>query len=95
MISVTLVVKFLLFRSLAFVLDIWEVTVGLPYCDRQPCVPKYLYLVDISNFLVLLNSSTNCIIIFRGSKWLHEKINERNTGKREKQLGLNKFDLNF
>lgn len=91
MISVTLVFKFLLFRSLAFVLDIWEVTIGLPFnCEPKPCVPKYLYLVDISNFFVLLNSSTNCLIIFRGSKWLHDKINERNTGKREKQMGLNK-----
>uniref|UniRef100_A0A915ET79 G-protein coupled receptors family 1 profile domain-containing protein n=1 Tax=Ditylenchus dipsaci TaxID=166011 RepID=A0A915ET79_9BILA len=84
MISVMLVIKFLLFRSLSFVLDIWEVTFGLRHRVHQ-----YIYLVDISNFLVLLNSATNCLIIYRGSRWLHEKLAERNTVKRERQLCLN------
>ncbi|KAI1723717.1 putative G-protein coupled receptor frpr-1 [Ditylenchus destructor] len=87
MISVMLVIKFLLFRSLSFVLDIWEVTFGLRHRVHQ-----YIYLVDISNFLVLLNSATNCLIIYRGSRWLHEKLAERNTVKRERQLGLNNIN---
>uniref|UniRef100_A0AC34FY13 G-protein coupled receptors family 1 profile domain-containing protein n=1 Tax=Panagrolaimus sp. ES5 TaxID=591445 RepID=A0AC34FY13_9BILA len=45
MVSMMLVVKFLLFRSLSFMLDIWEVTFG--YGDK---LREYIYVVDISNF---------------------------------------------
>ncbi|KAI6216884.1 G-PROTEIN-RECEP-F1-2 domain-containing protein [Aphelenchoides fujianensis] len=81
LISVMLVVKFLTFRSLSFMLDIWEQAVG--FGDR---IHTIIYLVDTSNFLILLNSATNCFIIFRFSKWLQQKIVQRNTMKREKQI---------
>ncbi|KAH7730810.1 Protein GLB-33 [Aphelenchoides avenae] len=81
MISIMLVIKFLLFRSLSFVLDIWEVTFG--FGSRINIV---IYIVDISNFLILLNSASNSVIIFRGSKWIQQKIVQRNTLKREKQM---------
>ncbi|KAI6237860.1 G-PROTEIN-RECEP-F1-2 domain-containing protein [Aphelenchoides besseyi] len=81
MISIMLVVKFLTFRSLSFMLDIWEQAVGF---GNQIFV--IIYLVDTSNFLILLNSATNCFIIFRFSKWLQKKIVQRNTMKREKQI---------
>jgi hypothetical protein len=81
LISIMLVVKFLTFRSLSFMLDIWEQAVG--FGDR---IHTIIYLVDTSNFLILLNSATNCFIIFRFSKWLQKKIVQRNTMKREKQI---------
>lgn len=84
-VSVSLVIKFLLLRSLSFVLDIWEVTFGLWYRVYQ-----YIYLVDISNFLIIVNSSTNCLIIYGVSRWLHNKISIRNIVRREKQHCLNR-----
>ncbi|KAI6190571.1 G-PROTEIN-RECEP-F1-2 domain-containing protein [Aphelenchoides bicaudatus] len=81
LISIMLVVKFLTFRSLSFMLDIWEQVIGF---GNQ--LHTIIYLVDISNFLILLNSATNCFIIFRFSKWLQQKIVQRNTLKREKQV---------
>uniref|UniRef100_A0A914XVM6 Gustatory receptor n=1 Tax=Panagrolaimus superbus TaxID=310955 RepID=A0A914XVM6_9BILA len=81
MVSMMLVIKFLLFRSLSFMLDIWEVTFG--YGDK---LREYIYVVDISNFFILLNSATNCLIFLRGSTWLQSKIVQRNTMKRKRQL---------
>jgi hypothetical protein len=81
MVSMMLVAKFLLFRSLSFMLDIWEVTFG--YGDK---LHEYIYVVDISNFLILLNSATNCLIFLRGSTWLQSKIVQRNTMRRKRQL---------
>uniref|UniRef100_A0A914XYK1 Uncharacterized protein n=1 Tax=Panagrolaimus superbus TaxID=310955 RepID=A0A914XYK1_9BILA len=85
MVSMMLVVKFLLFRSLSFMLDIWEVTFG--YGDK---LREYIYVVDISNFFILLNSATNCLIFLRGSTWLQSKIVQRNTMKRKRQLCIEK-----
>uniref|UniRef100_A0A1I7WAS2 GLOBIN domain-containing protein n=1 Tax=Heterorhabditis bacteriophora TaxID=37862 RepID=A0A1I7WAS2_HETBA len=89
MISIMLVVKFLLFRSLTFVvsyffnlnsisviLDIMEVTIG---------VNSY-YLIDISNFLVLINSATNCLIFLKATSWLNNRWVERKTMKRKKTV---------
>uniref|UniRef100_A0A914DI34 G-protein coupled receptors family 1 profile domain-containing protein n=1 Tax=Acrobeloides nanus TaxID=290746 RepID=A0A914DI34_9BILA len=87
MISLMLVIKFLLFRSLSFMLDIWEVTVG--FGDK---LHIYIYLVDISNFLVLLNSATNCLIFLRGSTWLQQKIVERTSMKRKRQLCIDRIN---
>ncbi|CAD5226229.1 unnamed protein product [Bursaphelenchus okinawaensis] len=81
MISIMLVVKFLAFRSLSFMLDIWELLFGFGTNIRV-----FVYLVDLSNIMILLNSSTNCFIIFWCSKWLQEKIVQRNTLKREKLI---------
>ncbi|CAD6193446.1 unnamed protein product [Caenorhabditis auriculariae] len=76
MISIMLVTKFLCFRSLTFALDIMEVTVG---------VTNY-YLIDISNFLVLVNSATNCLIFLKATSWLNSRFAERQTIKRKKTI---------
>ncbi|EGT30915.1 CBN-GLB-33 protein [Caenorhabditis brenneri] len=76
MIAVLLVAKFLLFRSVTFVLDIMEVTVGL----------TNYYMIDISNFLVLVNSATNCLIYLKATEWLSSKLVERKTIKRKKTI---------
>uniref|UniRef100_A0A1I7T4X8 G_PROTEIN_RECEP_F1_2 domain-containing protein n=1 Tax=Caenorhabditis tropicalis TaxID=1561998 RepID=A0A1I7T4X8_9PELO len=76
MISVMLVVKFLLFRSLTFALDIMEVTVGA----------TNWYIIDISNFLVLVNSATNCLIYLKATEWLSSRLVERKTIKRKKAI---------
>uniref|UniRef100_A0AC34RGT1 G_PROTEIN_RECEP_F1_2 domain-containing protein n=1 Tax=Panagrolaimus sp. JU765 TaxID=591449 RepID=A0AC34RGT1_9BILA len=81
MISLMLVIKFLLFRSLSFMLDVWEVTFGTKFKTGL-----FIYILDISNFLVMLNSATNCLIFLRGSKWLQTKIVQRNTMRRKRQL---------
>ena len=75
-ISALLVIKFLLFRSMTFALDIMEVTVG---------VTNY-YLIDTSNFLVLINSATNCLIYLKATEWLSARMNERMTIKRKKTI---------
>lgn len=85
MISLMLVVKFLMLRTPAFVLDIWEVTFGF----RQR-ITQYIYIVDLSNFLILLNSATNCVSIFGGCNWLHDVVCERNVlrKRRDRQFCL-------
>lgn len=83
-ISISLVIKFLLLRSLSFVLDIWEVIFGTKW-------KRFNYIVDISNFLIIINSSTNCLIIYGVSRWLHNKISIKNIVKREKQHFLNRL----
>ncbi|KAK6046398.1 hypothetical protein COOONC_16096, partial [Cooperia oncophora] len=76
LISIMLVSKFLCFRSLTFVLDLVEVTVG----DYN------YYLVDISNFLVILNSATNSLIFLKASTWLNNRLVERKTMRRKKTV---------
>lgn len=76
MIAVMLVIKFILFRSLTFALDIMEVTVGNP---------NY-YIIDTSNFLVMVNSATNCLIYLKATEWLSTKLVERKTIKRKKTI---------
>lgn len=72
-------------KNCIFQLDIWEVTVG--FGDQ---LHIYIYLVDVSNFLVLLNSATNCLIFLRGSTWLQQKIVERTSMKRKRQLCIDR-----
>ncbi|VDP26048.1 unnamed protein product [Heligmosomoides polygyrus] len=76
LISIMLVSKFLCFRSLTFVLDLVEVTVG----DYN------YYLVDISNFLVILNSATNSLVFLKASSWLNSRLVERKTMRRKKTV---------
>ncbi|VDO64409.1 unnamed protein product [Haemonchus placei] len=76
LISIMLVSKFLCFRSLTFVLDLVEVTVG----DYN------YYLVDISNFLVILNSATNSLVFLKASTWLNNRLVERKTMRRKKTV---------
>ncbi|KAE9417200.1 hypothetical protein Angca_002478, partial [Angiostrongylus cantonensis] len=76
LISIMLVSKFLCFRSLTFVLDLVEVTVG---------VHNY-YLVDVSNFLVLLNSATNSLVFLKASSWMNKRFLEKKTMTRKKTL---------
>ncbi|CAB3397992.1 unnamed protein product [Caenorhabditis bovis] len=76
MISIMLVTKFLAFRSLTFALDIMEVTVGA----------NNYYLIDISNFLVMVNSATNCLIYLKATSWLNSRFAERQTIKRKKTI---------
>uniref|UniRef100_A0A0K0DE22 G_PROTEIN_RECEP_F1_2 domain-containing protein n=1 Tax=Angiostrongylus cantonensis TaxID=6313 RepID=A0A0K0DE22_ANGCA len=63
-------------RSLTFVLDLVEVTVG---------VHNY-YLVDVSNFLVLLNSATNSLVFLKASSWMNKRFLEKKTMTRKKTL---------
>ncbi|CTQ86985.1 G-protein coupled receptors family 1 profile domain-containing protein [Caenorhabditis elegans] len=77
MISVMLVVKFILFRSLTFFLDIMEVTVVM--------MDNY-YIIDISNILILVNSATNCLIYLKATEWLNSRFVERKTIKRKKTI---------
>ncbi|KJH43007.1 hypothetical protein DICVIV_10996 [Dictyocaulus viviparus] len=74
LISIILVSKFLCFRSLTFVLDLVEVTVG---------VHNY-YLIDVSNFLVLLNSATNSLVFLKAGSWLNNRLAERKTMRQKK-----------
>uniref|UniRef100_A0A8R1DUE1 G-protein coupled receptors family 1 profile domain-containing protein n=1 Tax=Caenorhabditis japonica TaxID=281687 RepID=A0A8R1DUE1_CAEJA len=76
MIAVMLVVKFILFRSLVFFLDIYEV-----FWDHGS-----YYIIDISNFLVLVNSATNCLIYLKATEWLSTRIVSRETMKRKKTI---------
>ncbi|PIO73833.1 hypothetical protein TELCIR_04187 [Teladorsagia circumcincta] len=76
LISIILVSKFLCFRSLTFVLDLVEVTVG----DYN------YYLVDVSNFLVILNSATNSLVFLKASSWLNNRLVERKTMRRKKTV---------
>ncbi|KAF8386146.1 glb-33 [Pristionchus pacificus] len=83
MISIILVTKFLLFRSLAFMLDIVEVAFN---DEIKHHYYKFMMTVSISNFFILLNSATNCIIFLKASTWLNDKISERKTMKRKKTV---------
>lgn len=76
MISAILVVKFLVFRSLTFALDIMEVTVG----------NSNYYIIDASNLMVLINSATNCLIYLKATEWLSARLIERRTIKRKKTI---------
>ncbi|WKY13282.1 hypothetical protein Q1695_004247 [Nippostrongylus brasiliensis] len=76
LISIMLVSKFLCFRSLTFVLDLVEVTIG----DYN------FYLVDISNCLVILNSATNSLVFLKASSWLNSRLVERKTMRRKKTV---------
>ncbi|VDM52953.1 unnamed protein product [Angiostrongylus costaricensis] len=76
LISIMLVSKFLCFRSLTFVLDLVEVTVG---------VHNY-YLVDVSNFLVLLNSATNSLVFLKASSWMNKRFLQKKTMTRKKTV---------
>ncbi|CAJ0590917.1 unnamed protein product [Cylicocyclus nassatus] len=78
LISIMLVSKFLLFRSLTFVLDLVEVTVGVGSYNY--------YLVDTSNFLVILNSATNSLIFLKATSWLNNRLVERKTMRRKKTV---------
>ncbi|KHN81337.1 hypothetical protein Tcan_08540 [Toxocara canis] len=84
MISLMLVIKYLLFRSPSFFLDVIEVTIGY-----RGWVQIFIYGADLSNFLVILNSATNCLIFLRGPAWLQGKITHRNTIRNRKQLFSN------
>ncbi|PAV81949.1 hypothetical protein WR25_05843 [Diploscapter pachys] len=57
-------------------LDIMEVTVGA----------HNYYLIDTSNFLVLLNSATNCLVFLKATTWLSNRITEKQTMKRKKTI---------
>ncbi|CAJ0923879.1 unnamed protein product, partial [Mesorhabditis belari] len=84
LISIMLVTKFLLFRSLSFAIDIMEIA-GV--FTHRGAYSYYLYsLVDMSNFFILLNSATNSLIFLKGSNWLNAKIVERKTMKRKKTI---------
>ncbi|KAJ1365146.1 hypothetical protein KIN20_025374 [Parelaphostrongylus tenuis] len=78
LISIMLVSKFLCFRSLTFVLDLVEVTVG---------VHNY-YLVDVSNFLVLLNSATNSLVFLKASSWMNKRFLEKKTMTRKRPSAM-------
>ncbi|KAL6742643.1 hypothetical protein Aduo_015773 [Ancylostoma duodenale] len=78
LISIMLVSKFLCFRSLTFVLDLVEVTVGVGSYNY--------YLVDISNFLVILNSATNSLVFLKATTWLNNRLVERKTMRRKKTV---------
>ncbi|EPB73061.1 hypothetical protein ANCCEY_07835 [Ancylostoma ceylanicum] len=78
LISIMLVSKFLCFRSLTFVLDLVEVTVGVGSYNY--------YLVDTSNFLVILNSATNSLVFLKATTWLNNRLVERKTMRRKKTV---------
>ncbi|VDM24598.1 unnamed protein product [Toxocara canis] len=65
-------------------LDVIEVTIGY-----RGWVQIFIYGADLSNFLVILNSATNCLIFLRGPAWLQGKITHRNTIRNRKQLFSN------
>ncbi|CAI4223975.1 unnamed protein product [Auanema sp. JU1783] len=75
-ISIILVFKFLLLRSLTFALDIMEMTIGV----------TNFFVVDISNFLLILNSATNCILFLKAKQWMDNRWHEKKTIKRKKTL---------
>uniref|UniRef100_A0A914ZPK0 Globin family profile domain-containing protein n=1 Tax=Parascaris univalens TaxID=6257 RepID=A0A914ZPK0_PARUN len=41
---------------------------------------------DLSNFLVILNSATNCLIFLKGPTWLQRRFTHRNTATKQKYL---------
>uniref|UniRef100_A0A7E4VJ73 G_PROTEIN_RECEP_F1_2 domain-containing protein n=1 Tax=Panagrellus redivivus TaxID=6233 RepID=A0A7E4VJ73_PANRE len=79
-ISILLVTKFLLLRSLSFFLDLMELISGFGNLH------DYIYAMDVSNFCVILNSATNSLIFMCANSWLQNKLTARNTMKRRKQL---------
>ncbi|PIO64802.1 hypothetical protein TELCIR_13554, partial [Teladorsagia circumcincta] len=64
------------YRCSQFPLDLVEVTVG----DYN------YYLVDVSNFLVILNSATNSLVFLKASSWLNNRLVERKTMRRKKTV---------
>uniref|UniRef100_A0AC35TPC0 GLOBIN domain-containing protein n=1 Tax=Rhabditophanes sp. KR3021 TaxID=114890 RepID=A0AC35TPC0_9BILA len=69
-ISLMLIVKFLVFRSSLFALDIWELAWIFIYEKDTRFPEAFNYIKDISNFLVTLNSATNCIIFMKAADWI-------------------------
>lgn len=61
-----------------FQLDLVEVTVGVGSYNY--------YLVDISNFLVILNSATNSLVFLKATTWLNNRLVERKTMRRKKTV---------
>ncbi|KIH63410.1 hypothetical protein ANCDUO_06288 [Ancylostoma duodenale] len=59
-------------------LDLVEVTVGVGSYNY--------YLVDISNFLVILNSATNSLVFLKATTWLNNRLVERKTMRRKKTV---------
>ncbi len=60
--SITLLVimsKFIVANCLPVIIDIWEVF------GYESNFASFMYLIDISNFLVVLNSATNCLVYIR------------------------------
>uniref|UniRef100_A0A0M3KA95 G_PROTEIN_RECEP_F1_2 domain-containing protein n=1 Tax=Anisakis simplex TaxID=6269 RepID=A0A0M3KA95_ANISI len=60
-------------------LDVIEVTIGY-----RSWVQIFIYGADLSNFLVILNSATNCLIFLRGPSWLQRQIVQRTTIRKQK-----------
>lgn len=82
MISLMLIIKYLLFRTPSFFLDLIEVTIGY-----RRWIQVFIYAADLSNFFVILNSATNCIIFLRGSTWMKRRVSQRrcSSGERERK----------
>uniref|UniRef100_A0A0N5BS94 G_PROTEIN_RECEP_F1_2 domain-containing protein n=1 Tax=Strongyloides papillosus TaxID=174720 RepID=A0A0N5BS94_STREA len=82
-ISLVLIIKFLFFRSSQFILDIWELVTFLQYNGQPTFSILFNYCKDISNFLVAINSATNCIIFMKASYWIEGKLAKRVSIKRK------------
>ncbi len=62
------VLKFLALRGLTIVLDVWEL------CFSERRGPTLLALVSASNFLVLVNSATDCPLLLLGREPLRARL---------------------
>uniref|UniRef100_A0A0K0EBV3 G_PROTEIN_RECEP_F1_2 domain-containing protein n=1 Tax=Strongyloides stercoralis TaxID=6248 RepID=A0A0K0EBV3_STRER len=82
-ISLVLIIKFLFFRSSQFILDIWELVTFLQYNGQPTFSTLFNYCKDISNFLVAINSATNCIIFMKASYWIEGKLAKRISVRRK------------
>ncbi|MFH4977801.1 hypothetical protein AB6A40_004510 [Gnathostoma spinigerum] len=80
-ISLMLVTKYLVSRSPSFCLDIFELAVGF---SRKWWLERLIYAIDLSNFLIILNSSTNCLIFLKGTSWLQSRFNRH---QRKRKIG--------
>uniref|UniRef100_A0A0N4ZWC3 G_PROTEIN_RECEP_F1_2 domain-containing protein n=1 Tax=Parastrongyloides trichosuri TaxID=131310 RepID=A0A0N4ZWC3_PARTI len=82
-ISLVLIIKFLVFRSSQFMLDIWELVTFLQNNGKPGFSMLFNYCKDISNFLVAINSATNCIIFMKASYWIEGKLAKRISVRRK------------
>uniref|UniRef100_A0A1I8A8U6 G_PROTEIN_RECEP_F1_2 domain-containing protein n=1 Tax=Steinernema glaseri TaxID=37863 RepID=A0A1I8A8U6_9BILA len=77
--AIVIGVKFILLRSPSFVLDILEI---LHFHDKRSAA-IFASGVHISNFLILVNSATNCLLFVKVVSWMKRKITRMNRIKKK------------
>ncbi|KAK0413235.1 hypothetical protein QR680_006678 [Steinernema hermaphroditum] len=81
--AIVIGVKFIILRSPSFLLDILEL---FELHDKRSSF--FIGGVYISNFLILVNSATNCLLFVKVVSWMKRRIKRMNTIKKKRRNQL-------